>query len=512
MRFFWVVMASLALAWATGCSRVPERQRIEETVVRAKSMADRGDVDGAITVLEKAMAKKAYRQFQPFFLQEIVLTLVVTGRIDQAEARIYRAAQEDPDVAVAALRGASGYFIQEGKFDVLRRWCERVAELKLPERALAEVADIHLSALRLMQKRAELLDLLPKYVLKLSPAIGQQLTDRVGRSLLQEGHFEDAQVVLAFIDRRTKEDAGWRPLGISLRMDLMLAQGQWDPAEAYLKQMAAEVSDGQLTDLLNKFLGATLGAQQTELAERTCLFVIREGKEKRGARETAARNWVTIPQREGQVAVVLDRLAQLRGLGLDASAVTHLTENAYGLVMEKGVDADVKAYVEVCESLLSAGVPDTEKNSLKGMMLDSDFRIEDYGQALRLLEGGIAGQNAQWHEVMINKVKAHQALKEGRKQEAVERFRKFMGYIAGQATEQIDPVTGLRYSREMILGLNWKRIGDILASTGDKDSARDAYQRAEASYRDALKKAGDGSDEAKQIREDLKKIPGAKQP
>jgi len=99
----------------------------------------------------------------------------------------------------------------------------------------------------------------------------------------------------------------------------------------------------------------------------------------------------------------------------------------------------------------------------------------------------VPGHDPAWQATMLNKVKAHQALKEGNTDEAVKRFRAFMDAIASQEDQgHRDPVTDERVSRPMILGYNAKRIGDILVAAGRADEAAKAYAEATANYRDAL--------------------------
>ena len=86
----------------------------------------------------------------------------------------------------------------------------------------------------------------------------------------------------------------------------------------------------------------------------------------------------------------------------------------------------------------------------------------------------------------------------------------FMGYIAKEEGDQIDPVKGTRVTKEMILGLNAKRIGDILAGAGDKSGAAGAYQEARDYYATALKGFGENTPEAARIKEDLAAVPEGK--
>ena len=75
-------------------------------------------------------------------------------------------------------------------------------------------------------------------------------------------------------------------------------------------------------------------------------------------------------------------------------------------------------------------------------------------------------------------------LRQKQPREAVKHFRAFMATVVNAKDEDTsDPATGLVHSKEMILGRNAKRIGDILAAIPDAE-ARDYYAKA-------LKNAGE---------------------
>jgi hypothetical protein len=216
-----------------------------------------------------------------------------------------------------------------------------------------------------------------------------------------------------------------------------------------------------------------------------------------------------VPVNQGNTALALQRLTSLIGLGFDLPLILQCTDVVYPAVIGKGSTAQVQMFITHCESLLPLAT-ESQKASLNGMILDGSFRADQFDTALKLLEAGIAGQDARWHEIMINKVKAHLALQEGRKKEAVDRFRTFMNDLTSMPADQTDPVTGNKVGREAILGLNAKRIGDIQSSMGDTEGARKTYKEARNYYQQALAKAPQGGDESREIQKAMAGIPAAK--
>jgi hypothetical protein len=99
-------------------------------------------------------------------------------------------------------------------------------------------------------------------------------------------------------------------------------------------------------------------------------------------------------------------------------------------------------------------------------------------------------------------------MKKGNPREAIRYLREFMGYVAQTEQEEFDPINHVRVSREMILGLNAKRIGDLLVSAGEAGEAGKAFTEARDYYSKALTKYPDeNSLENRKIRREMAAIP-----
>jgi hypothetical protein len=74
---------------------------------------------------------------------------------------------------------------------------------------------------------------------------------------------------------------------------------------------------------------------------------------------------------------------------------------------------------------------------------------------------------------------------------------------------EVDPVANTRVSREMILGLNARRIGDIHAGAGNPGEAATCYKEARAYYQKALEAfPGETSKERAQVLKLMSELPG----
>jgi predicted negative regulator of RcsB-dependent stress response len=175
--------------------------------------------------------------------------------------------------------------------------------------------------------------------------------------------------------------------------------------------------------------------------------------------------------------------------------------------MAKGTKAEFLALLELCQAL-APGLQAEDGARLSIIMLDLCFYLERFADALAIVEQKIPGRDSQWSRSLVSKIKAHLCLQQGKPREAVAHFREFMNAVAQDQADQIDPVSGTRVTKEMILGLNAKRIGDILAADGDKDGAAKAYQEARDAYTAALKGFSEGSSEYTKITNDRAAVPG----
>jgi hypothetical protein len=77
-------------------------------------------------------------------------------------------------------------------------------------------------------------------------------------------------------------------------------------------------------------------------------------------------------------------------------------------------------------------------------------------------------------------------------------------------SREFDPLERIWVTREMILGLNAKRIGDILKKTGRQEQSALAYKEARAYFEKAIKDFPDEtSREHQKILRSLTEIPSA---
>jgi tetratricopeptide (TPR) repeat protein len=164
--------------------------------------------------------------------------------------------------------------------------------------------------------------------------------------------------------------------------------------------------------------------------------------------------------------------------------------------------------LDVGKRISKGELTEADQIRIKILMFDGAFLMDDYDAVLTALLEGVPERDEDWHEMAINKVSAHKALKEGNIDEAIKRFREFMEVTDRTWKDaQVDPSTRIRHSREMIMGFNARRIGNILKEAGRAEEAGKAYREAVDYYEAALEQAEPDSPEHRKIVSDLGEIP-----
>ena len=139
--------------------------------------------------------------------------------------------------------------------------------------------------------------------------------------------------------------------------------------------------------------------------------------------------------------------------------------------------------------------------------MDGAVVLDDYELALQMLEDGFRSDEAEWHAMAVNKIKAHIALKEGRVEDAIARFRDFVKNVESWESATTDPTTGIKYTREMTLGRNARRIGELYASIDKQAEAMAAFAEARGYLEEALAQVKPDSREHALIAAELESIP-----
>jgi tetratricopeptide (TPR) repeat protein len=494
-------LALIALA-AVGCgksrtdaggSQAGEKLSPADIVINnAIQKIEGGDVTSAVAVLEKGLAELAETPEKGRLFALEMSMLLNHNLLEDAQARYLKALSTESETVLA--RNTLGFIEDylsrqpEGHSNVLV-WCDRLEAAGLPAEMKTAVLQNRLSAHLALGHFDESLSLIETKGWALSDDIACAMCNHYIQTALGAGKLDEATAAIVLLEGKGVNRAGMAALAVGSRIDLELVQGRFVPASDLLFDKVAIFDDGASANMLDKVARAALGAGKVEDTDAIVEKALTVLADRPAARSRAALWWVMRARDAADLDMAVNRLEKLDAMGLPPGVLVSSVNTVSQLVLAPATpSAAVTRLMGFIAGLKARVTQETDTSLLAGIQLDGGFRTEDYAGLVKVLESGVAGHDAAWHNTMINKVKAHLALQEGHTDEAVKRFRDFMASIAADKDQgHRDPVTDERVTKEMILGFNARRIGDILRDAKRPDDAAKAYAEAREKYRDALK-------------------------
>ena len=149
------------------------------------------------------------------------------------------------------------------------------------------------------------------------------------------------------------------------------------------------------------------------------------------------------------------------------------------------------ALIEKME-LTSKKCRDDMREQLFARRLDGAFIVGDYAKA-ELLMDELPGKSANWKAGAKAKIRAHAAQDKGDKATALKEYGVFLEAMRADASDvsEIDPYTGVEWTKEMIVARNLKRMAGLAADIGKADEAAKLLAEAKEVFKAALEKAKD---------------------
>ncbi len=513
----WLSLALIALL-AVGCGKSKSdnqpavKMSPADTIINAAiEKAETGDMTSAVAILERGLSELSETSDKGrVFALELSL-LLNQNRLEDAEARYLTALSSETEAALA--RNTLGFIEDylahqpDGHSNVLA-WCDRLEQTGLPDDMKTAVLQNRLSAQLALGLYDDALDLVKSRGWSLSDDVARTMCAHYIQTALGAGRFEDAVKAIELLEGEGANRAGMAALAVASRIDLALAQGQFKPAADLLFGKADTFDDSTSANILDKIVRAALGAGKSADVDSIVEQTLTAMADRPGTRAHAARWWLIRARDTGDLDLAVDRLEKLNAMELPPGVLASGINAVSQMVLEPATSTGaVTRLLDFIAGLKPRITEETDTSILAGVQLDGSFRTEDYAGLVKVLESGVPGHDAVWHDTMINKVKAHLALKEGRTDEAVERFRGFMASIAAQKDEGYrDPVTDERVTKPMILGYNARRIGDILTAANRPADAAKAYEEAKDYYREALKGFTENDPETKTVNKILEEL------
>lgn len=483
----------------------PQEDPLAKIFMKAEELAAQGATNEAIAVFQAGLDDPALAASRQPLFNGMIRFLLFTDQVEAAKERMLDAYRNDEQLAIGGLGLVYSHLMERGDMTNVIAWTERVLAITpLPDEVRRNMREWNLMAYVAQKDDAKMLAIVGQLVREAPAGGALGMLSRVIDTLFEQKRAEAVETVLQQMGKVVTSDPGTQNLLLDTRIRLMATRGDWDALKAALPAAAAKLPDADLQRLLRQLLSLTGAAKKTDVSDAVCMIVIDSQSAKEQSFVVAGRQWIdNVMQKD--LAALPDRLDHLQRANFP---IRHLC----GLYMRYFYDViDMPATVEAMKSLGNRITPlaedDETRNSIRTMVLDASFVREDYDTALDILLKGIAGRDAAWHTMAISKVRAHKALKDNKPRDAVKYFREFMATIMTAKDETTsDPATGLVHSKEMILGRNAKRIGDILIKIPDEVSAKKAFAEARDYYGKAL--AGEKDPEViKLINQEMAEVP-----
>lgn len=504
----WSLAVSVMVVSGCGKSRGVKEAGMSpaDRILReAMQQAETGDLTNTLAVVDKGLAELKDPGDRNRLFAFSLSFLLNQNQIEIAQERYLKALASPDDLFLA--RNTLGFIVDylsqkpDGSSNVLA-WCDRLEKAGLPENMKAPVLQNRLASLLALNAFTEGLNLIENRGWALPDEAVNAMCARFITAALAAGRADDVSAAIALLEGKGRGRSGMALLAASGRIDLLMARRQFLPAAEYLFAQTAIFDDRTSAGILDKLAQAATAAGTPEAIDPIAEKALAVIPVRPDTRARAAQWWLLRARDGGSLDQAVDRLQKLDGMGLPPSVLVGGVNLVSQLVLVPSTPpAAVKRVLEFVGALKPRITEEPEKALLAGIQLDGGFKLEDYTFLIAVLEAGVPGHDKAWDNTMINKIKAHQALKEGKTDEAVKRFRAFMDSIAAQEDQgHRDPVTDERVTKPMILGYNARRIGDILAAAGRAPEAAKAYAEAKGYYTEALKGFAEKDPETKTVK------------
>ncbi len=490
------------------CRQAPEVD-FQKSVAEVQTLLDQGETNKAVGVLLKLFEDKRFISYRTDLLSSMLKLQLTAGDMAGAENLFRKVADRDLALASSMVGMIEGALSDQRRYEELASWCASLLGYDFEEGLTINLADQHFGALTACGRAGEIPAVLTTYLVRLKAAAALRLAQGLFSAALGAGRAGDAGQILALVENQVSDSPERLTIVAGMKVDLWVAANDRPAADAYLRKNIHQLSNDSLIRNLSVVWDADLKAGDSQAADALVKFVMETVKDRVRVREAAGSLWIKAAEQRAPVSELVNRLTALKEFGFRQYFVLGEIENVYAKLLEKGTKEDFAPLYVLCEGVY-AGADDEElKRRLVGILLDLGFYLEKYEDSLKLVETGMKDADKEQTAMLVLKIKGHIALQKGQTQEAVKYFRAFMACIDQEMKPDVDPADNTQVTKEMILGLNAKRIGDILAGAGDKEQAAAAYAEARAYYEKALRAFPDAATKENQkIQKQMAGIPG----
>lgn len=470
-----------------------------------------GKTNEVLRLLEQALADENYTYQRAGILRDLLAIRLSIGDVSAAQEKYLAVARENMAAAADAFGIIAYYLQQNGNHPALVEWCDTLLALDFPEPVRARLFGFKLEGLRGQDKFDELRDLLVLSAKNFPESQRAPVIQDVLDAMNNAGQFQELDRTLALIEQEFPDSPEFSQMVAITRFWALLKQAKIEEAGRLLHDGMDMLPEPAAAAALTGIARAAQEAGDSNLADDLCAVALAGRSVEGPLFMEASQLWIDLALAQGDARLVQRRLSILAERNAGVSHLATLTAVGFYLVAEKGDDDDRRNMLELCEQVYARAASDTQKTRAANLILDACFITGNFDRALKILELEKPHMEADEHAMLVPKVKAHKALADGDKPEAIRMFRKFMEHVKNAEEPFTDPSGGDKVSHDQILGLNAARIAEIWHSLGDKEKSDAAYQEARAHYLKAL--SGEKADSGKyaEIQNILNRLPKEEQ-
>lgn len=503
---FMAPLAAAALVAFTGCGnggkdaasevaatsgeeqQAYEMSPLDELFIKADELFSAGSTNETVTLLRDALGDEKFAESKGQIYSSLENLLLYIGDIDGAKELAQGVLDGEPDLSGAVVGPLFYGLVQARGAKEALEWSDEVLKLEsLPGDVRRNLTEWNIGAAIEAGENDRVVSIVMSLLEGGSATDSIDMLRRTMENMLSSGKVDLLAGILEKAGKSVTSDAGVAKLLSMMKLRLAAARGQWDGFAEQFGTSSAALPDRDLLYVMRTTLSAAIKAKRFQVVDAVCEKIVRgDTSAKPLSYEYAARQWLASAA-GADLAEVPVRLEALVAGGRQLNEIGSIfLRHAYDNIDDLKF---VSAMKPLGERFAQVAADENSRSSIETILLDYAFLLEDYDSAIAILERKIAGYDDAWHAMALAKVKAHKALAEGKPLDAIREFRAFMASVPEEDTS--DPSTGVVHTREMILGRNAARIGDIYASIPDAENAAAAYAEARDYFGKAIEKASD---------------------
>ena len=500
-----IAMAALAVGILAGCSRpetvavenpageeTPAIDPFETLAMETDELFYKGETNAVIERFTAALASDDFTdETRPRVFSALLRFLLQTDMVEEAQKRMDGAyANGEFALARAGFGSIYFYFNEHQRTEDAEAWMSHTLEVEgLPSEMRRQGLDWSLAS------RLQLGDIdgACERAAQLATEFPNNAADMLNRAcdrLFGDNRLDDVETILNVLVNAQPQPAQAGEVALAVKIRLLAARGEWDSARETFIATAGSIQDARLQALLRNVVRIASAAKRADIVDALCDDILHKHADKASTFSQAGRLWVENSAATAP-AKLPARLSELLDLGAPASQVCTLFMRTFYSTTR--LNDTLVEMIELGRRLDPLNEDEDIRTFIRTSVVDGSFILGKYDVAIEMLEKGIPGRDEQWNKMALCKVRAHKALYDEDWREAVKHVREFMALVAGAKDEDtIDPESQVRHTKNMILGRNAKRIGDILMNIPDEPAAKEAYDQARDYYAKAREEcAGD---------------------